>query len=123
MILTDTLRPPYELKGKAVLYLFLFLIGMAFAAIHLDTSPAQSQLSCLVWLLPLTLLSGVKLELTREEKLFMLFGALMFLSAILSSWNSGDISDPVAIRTYWLYLLPIGLVVTLCKIQISRQWL
>ncbi len=123
MFLADKFGRPYELLSKAVLYSFVFLAGMAFAAIHLDAAPAQYQLSYLVWLLPLIILLKPRVQLARPEKLFLLSCVLMFLSTVLSFGMSGDLADPQSIRTYWLYLLPVGLVMTFSQIQISRQWL
>lgn len=123
MFLADKFGRPYELLSKAVLYSFVFLAGMAFAAIHLDAAPAQYQLSYLVWLLPLIILLEPRVQLARPEKLFLLSGVLMFLSTVLSFWMSGDLADPQSIRTHWLYLLPVGLVATFSRTGVSRQWL
>lgn len=123
MFLADKFGRPYELLSKAVLYSFVFLAGMAFAAIHLDAAPAQYQLSYLVWLLPLIILLEPRVQLARPEKLFLLSGVLMFLSTVLSFWMSGDLADPQSIRTHWLYLLPVGLVATFFRTGVSRQWL
>ena len=123
MFLADKFGRPYELLSKAVLYSFVFLAGMAFAAIHLDAAPAQYQLSYLVWLLPLIILLKPRVQLARPEKLFLLSGVLMFLSTVLSFWMSGDLADPQSVRTHWLYLLPVGLVATFSRTGVSRQWL
>ena len=123
MTLVSQTVTPYQMFSKAVIYIFVFLIGLAFASAHLDASPSQKQLTHLVWLLPLAFIIHPKVQISTDERRFVLFSALMFVSALISFWLAGDVTSFQSLKSYWGYLLPIGLVVTLANIKVTCQGL
>ncbi|ASP38182.1 hypothetical protein CHH28_05550 [Bacterioplanes sanyensis] len=100
-----------------------FLVALVFVAIHLDASPSQAQLTHLVWLLPLLHLLPAQRPLFSSEKTLLLLSCGLFFGALISFAVSGDLWVETGFRSYWQYLLPLGLLAVFARIQLDRRWL
>lgn len=100
----------------------LFLIAICFLFIHLNSKPAQTQLTYLPMLLPLFFLLPLKKEIYRAELQFLLFVGLIFISSVISYGAQGDILSQ-DFRSHWMYLLPFGVLAVFAHIKLGRGYL
>ena len=121
MLLSEKLLPA-QLVKYLLWALFVFSAG-AFAHSHHDARPSQWAMSVMVWLLPLVYLLKFPRQLNKGEWLLLISGAALFLSTLVSFAWSGDLWEPGVLRTYWLYLLPIGLVPLLAALPFNKRGL
>jgi len=102
----------------------LFIIAaIALAGSHLDAKPSQSIMTAMVWLLPVIYLFRIKYNFSSGEKLQLVLGCLLFFSALLSFFSYPEGVDLKPFRTFWLYLLPLGLVPVLANLKVTKEWL
>lgn len=108
--------------SRALAWAGLILIFMAFGACHLDASPAESQLTHLVWLLLFAWVLPLSRTIQPEEIRFMAVMVILFSAALLSAWLAGDLKVEGYFRPSFIYLLPVGLLGVLSLFRMRKGW-
>lgn len=112
------------LKVSDIVSMVLFcIISLALMASHLDAKPAQSIMTAMVWLLPVIYCIRFPRNYGSGALLLMYSSIILFISAFLSYSLSDDIWGTEVFRSYWLYLLPIGVIPVIVTVSITRHWL
>lgn len=100
----------------------LALISICFLFMHLNSKPAQTQLTYLPMLLPLFLLLPLRKEIYKVEIQFLIFSSLIFISSVISYGIQGDIFTQ-DFRSHWTYLLVFGVFAVLIQTKITKNYL
>lgn len=100
----------------------LVLISICFLFMHLNSKPAQTQLTYLPMLLPLFLLLPLRKEVYKVEIQLLIFTCLIFISSLISYGAQGDILTQ-DFRSHWTYLLVFGVLSVLIQTRITKKYL
>jgi O-antigen ligase len=100
----------------------LVLISICFLFMHLNSKPAQTQLTYLPMLLPLFLLLPLRKEVYKVEIQLLIFTCLIFISSLISYGAQGDILTQ-DFRSHWTYLLVFGVLSVLIQTRITKDYL
>ncbi|CCK74277.1 O-antigen polymerase family putative protein [Oleispira antarctica RB-8] len=100
----------------------LVLISICFLFMHLNSKPAQTQLTYLPMLLPLFFLLPLRKEIYKAEIQFLILSSLIFISSLISYGVQGDIFTQ-DFRSHWIYLLAFGVFSVLIHTKITKNYL
>lgn len=100
----------------------LALISICFLFMHLNSKPAQTQLTYLPMLLPLFLLLPLRKEIYKVEIQFLILSSLIFISSLISYGIQGDIFTQ-DFRSHWTYLLVFGVFTILIQTKVTKNYL
>ena len=100
----------------------LVLISICFLFMHLNSKPAQTQLTYLPMILPLFLLLPLRKEVYKVEIQLLIFTCLIFISSLISYGAQGDILTQ-DFRSHWTYLLVFGVLSVLIQTRITKDYL
>jgi O-antigen ligase len=100
----------------------LVLIAICFIFIHLNSKPAQTQLTFLPLILPFFLLLPIKKKFYPTEVKFLFLVFCIFLSSLTSYGLLGEIFTQ-DFRSHWVYLLAFGVLAIFSQTRISKAYL
>lgn len=99
----------------------LALIAICFLFMHLNFKPAQTQLSYLLFILPLFILLPLKKEIYKVEIQLLILFTLIFISSVISYGIQGDVFTQ-DFRSHWIYLLAFGVFAVLIQSKVGKNY-